>query len=86
LFGVLWGSVSRHRELLKPEVTDEEVRAIAIATTPSIGFYVVATALALFTPHVAAAGYIVIALLAVLRARGESSTEGHDRRSTLQEK
>ena len=36
LFSALWGAVARNRELLKPEVTDEEVTAIALATAPSI--------------------------------------------------
>ena len=71
LFGSLWGGISRDRELLKPEVTDEEVNAILVAATPSIGFYVGVTALAIVAPRVAAFGYLVIAVLSVLRARGD---------------
>jgi hypothetical protein len=52
-------------------VTDEEVNAILVAATPSIGFYVGATAIALVAPRVAAFGYLVIAVLSVLRARGD---------------
>jgi len=71
LFGALWGGIARDRELLKPEVTDEEVNAILVAATPSIGFYVGVTALAIVAPRVAAFGYLVIAVLSVLRARGD---------------
>jgi TMEM175 potassium channel family protein len=71
LFGTLWGTIARDRELLKPEVTDKEVNAILVAATPSIGFYVGATALAIVAPRVAAFGYLVIAVLSVLRARGD---------------
>ena len=71
LFGALWGAVARDRELLKPEVTDEEVNAILVAATPSIGLYAGMTALAIALPRVAALGYLVIAVLGVLRARGD---------------
>ena len=52
-------------------MTDAEVRAILRAATPSIGFYAGATALALLAPRVAAFGYLVIAVVAILRARGD---------------
>lgn len=71
LFGALWGTIARDRELLRPEVTDEEVNAILLEATPSIGFYVGATALAIVAPRIAAFGYLVIAVLSVLRARGD---------------
>jgi TMEM175 potassium channel family protein len=71
LFGALWGTIARDRELLRPEVTDEEVNAILLQATPSIGFYVGATALAIAAPRVAAFGYLVIAVVSVLRARGD---------------
>ena len=73
LFGALWATVVRNRDLLKRDVSDEEVRSILVATTPSIGFYVVATALAVLTPRVAAVGYLVIAVVAVLRVRGDDA-------------
>jgi uncharacterized membrane protein len=71
LFGALWATVARDRTLLKPEVSEAEVRAILVAATPSIGFYVGATVLAIVTPKVAAIGYLVIAIAFVLRARGD---------------
>ena len=55
--------VARHRELLRPDVTDEEVNAVLIAATPNIGFYAVATLVAVLAPHVAAFGYFGIAVV-----------------------
>jgi hypothetical protein len=34
----LWHHVAGHRDLLEPDVTDEEVNAITLLTTPSMGF------------------------------------------------
>jgi uncharacterized membrane protein len=71
LFAALWGTVARDRELLRPEVTEEEVNAILLRASPNIGFYVGVTALAVGAPRVAAIGYLVIAVVGVLRARGD---------------
>jgi TMEM175 potassium channel family protein len=71
LISALWGAVAADRELLQPEVSDEEVRAILVAVSPNVAFYAAATAVAIVTPKVAAFGYLAIALLAVLRARGD---------------
>jgi uncharacterized membrane protein len=71
LFSALWATVASDRSLLKPEVTEQEVDAIARATTPALGFYVGVIALAFIAPKVAAFGYLVIAIVAVLRARGD---------------
>jgi hypothetical protein len=73
LFGALWGTVARDRELLKPEVKDEEVNAILLATSPSIGFYAGAIAIALVAPRVAAFGHLLIAVVGVLRDRGDEA-------------
>ena len=70
-FGALWTAVLRDRGLLRPEVTEEEVQAITVATAPNIGLYVAAIVLAVFLPKVAALGYLVIAVVAVMRARGD---------------
>ena len=75
LFAALWGGVVADRGLLRPEVEDEEVRAILAAATPNLGFYVGATALGILLPRVAAIGYLLIALVAVLRARGDETAE-----------
>jgi len=71
LFGALWGAVATDRRLLKPEVAEEEVRAVLVAVTPSIGFYAATIALAIVLPRIAALGYLVIAVVATLRARGD---------------
>ena len=71
LFSALWGAVALDRALLKPEVSDDEVNAILLATSPSIGFYAVAIALAIVAPQLAALGYLLIAVLGILRVRGD---------------
>jgi uncharacterized membrane protein len=71
LLSLLWGSVARDRGVLKPEVSEKEINAIALATTPSIGFYVAVIALAIFAPRIAVFGYLVIAVVGVLRIRGD---------------
>jgi len=71
LFGALWGAVAADRELLQPGVSDEEVRAIMVATSPNLGFYVGVTVVAIVAPRVAAFGSLAIAVVAVLRARGD---------------
>jgi uncharacterized membrane protein len=71
LFGALWGAAAADRALLEPEVTDDEVRAILVATSPSIAFYVGVTVVAIVAPRVAALGFLAIAVVAVLRARSD---------------
>ena len=71
LFSTLWGSVARDRHLLKPDVGDEEIRAIALGAAPNIGFYIAVLSLAIVAPRVAVFGYLVIAIVAVLRVPGD---------------
>jgi uncharacterized membrane protein len=71
LFAALWGAVAANPELLQSDVSDEEVRAILVAASPNLAFYAGVTAIALVAPRVAAVGYLVIAVVAVLRARGD---------------
>ncbi len=71
LLGALWGSAVLDRSVLRPEVGEDEIKAIARATTPHIGFYAAMIALAFFAPRVAIYGYLVIAIVALLRARGD---------------
>jgi uncharacterized membrane protein len=68
----LWRSVVRDPKLLRPEVTEEEIRSITNRATPNIGLYVGATVVAIFAPYAAAGFYLVIALVTVARARGDS--------------
>ena len=44
-----------------------------MATGPNIGFYVGVIVLALFAPRVAAVGYLVVGVVAILRARGDQN-------------
>jgi uncharacterized membrane protein len=74
LVWALWRTVARNRALLRPEVSDEEVRAILRAVTPNLGFYVGATVLAVALPTIAAFGYLAIAIQLVLRARGDEES------------
>ena len=71
LLSLLWGSVVYDRKLLMPEVDEKEVRGIAVAATPTIGFYVAIIALAIIAPRVAAFGYVVVAIVGLLRAYGD---------------
>jgi TMEM175 potassium channel family protein len=73
VIGALWRYVADHRHLLEPDVTDEDVSGMTLLTAPSMGFYVVVVLLALFAPTVAAFGYLVIAVVAVFRTRGDSA-------------
>jgi len=72
LLSALWGSVTLDRHVLRPDVGDDEIKAIALATTPNIGLYVVMIALAVFAPRAAIFGYLVVAIVALFRMRGDS--------------
>ena len=52
-------------------VSDVEVRAILLASSPNVGFFAAAIVLAAVAPRAAAIGYLVIAAASVLRARGD---------------
>jgi uncharacterized membrane protein len=74
LISALWGAILRDRQLLKPEVTDQEIKAITLATTPHTAAFLGATVLAIIFPKVAAFGYLAIAVLGVFSARGAEAT------------
>ena len=71
VIGLLWRYVAAHRDLLEPDVTDDDVSAMTALTTPSMGFYVVVVLLAILAPEVAAFGFLLIALIVVFRQRGD---------------
>jgi uncharacterized membrane protein len=71
LLSALWGSVTLDRHLLRPAVDENEVKAITLAATPNIGFYVAVIALAVIAPVAAVYGFLAIAIVAILRARGD---------------
>jgi len=74
LYSALVGAIARDRELLESEVSEQEISAILVASTPNLGFYVGVIILAVFAPQVAAFGFLVIAIVGVLRVRGEQTT------------
>ena len=51
----------------------QEIKAFFAASTPSLGFYIGVIVLAIFAPRVAAFGFLVIAIVAVLRVRGDQT-------------
>jgi hypothetical protein len=73
--GALWATAARDRDLLKPDVSQEEIETVLRRTTPSIGFYALVILLALVLPHVAAIGYLVIAIVVLLQAHGDETPE-----------
>jgi TMEM175 potassium channel family protein len=73
LYSALWAAAASDRGLLKPEVSEKEVDAITRAATPNLAFYLAVIVLAFIAPKVAAFGYLVIAIVALVRARGDST-------------
>ena len=71
LFGVMWEVAARHPALLEPEVTPAEVDAYRRVTAPNVGFYLTMIVVAYLFPKGAAFGFLVIAILLVLRVRGD---------------
>ena len=63
-----------HPDLIEEEGRDQVV-ALAAQAGPNLGFYVavLALALALLSPKIAAFGFLAIAVFAILRAGGEPS-------------
>jgi uncharacterized membrane protein len=76
LVAAMWRAVAARRELLRPEVGDQEVDRILRGTAPSLGSYIAVTLVAIIAPHVAAFGYLLIAIMLVVRARGSAQPEG----------
>lgn len=72
LFSALWLAATRRPGLLNPDVTQMEVRRIQQAMAPNIGLYVGMSAFAFVAPRGAALGYLVIAVVSVVRARGDT--------------
>lgn len=72
---LLWRYVAGRRELLEPGVGDAEVAQLMRRIAPSTGFYVLALALSVLVPQVAAFGYLAIAVLAVLRGAPDRAAQ-----------
>jgi hypothetical protein len=73
LLGAMWAATARRPELLQADVTKEEVEDLVQGTRPSIALYLVGGAIALVQPQVAVFGFLLIAVVAVLRARGDET-------------
>jgi uncharacterized membrane protein len=71
LLFALWATVARDPSLLRSEVSESELRALVRSATPSLGFYVVLAVVAILFPVVAVFGYLGIAIMLVLAARGD---------------
>ena len=78
LLSAMWQAIARRRELLRSEVTDAEVQELLGRTAPNIGFYLGVTLLAILAPYVAAVGYLVIAILFVVRAPSDPGVRPAD--------
>jgi uncharacterized membrane protein len=74
LVRLLWASAVRDRRVLRPDLSKKDIAAIGVSTTPNIGFYVAVIVLAIFAPRVAVFGYLVIAIVALLRMRGDRAS------------
>ena len=74
LLGALSGVIMRDPDLLEPGVSEQDMNAIFVAATPSLGFYVAVIVLAIFAPRIAVFGFLVIAIVDVLRAHGGKAT------------
>ena len=70
LLAAMWRAVGARRELLIPEVSEQEVDRILRGTAPSLGSYIAVTLFAIVAPHVAVFGDLLIAVMLVVRARG----------------
>jgi uncharacterized membrane protein len=79
----LWQSVARNRDLLRPEVTDDEVRAVTRMAAPNIGGYALGILLARAFPQVAVFAFLITSTIALTRARGAPPHRAdHARRSS----
>jgi hypothetical protein len=74
--------VARHRDLLRPEVTDEEVGAILRMSAPNIGGYAIGILLARLAPQAAVFAFLITSVVGLLRARGGPRTGSDHRRSS----
>ena len=79
----LWQTVARNRDLLRPDVTDDEIRAILRMTAPNIGGYAVGILLARLAPQAAVFAFLITSIVALMRARGTPpDTSGRQRHSS----
>jgi hypothetical protein len=60
-------------ELSQVRIQMRREQLVALAASPGIGFYAIAIAVAVVAPQVAAFGYLLIAVVGVLRVRGDET-------------
>ncbi len=76
ILSVMWRTVAQRPQLLVPGVTQTEVRAIMRRANPNLGAYFGVILLAHYSPQAAAYGYLIVAVAATLRVRGEPHGRG----------
>jgi uncharacterized membrane protein len=69
MISVLCRYVSSHPELLHPQARATELEDLARQITPGLGFYAAVLALSIVAPHLAAFGYLAVAILGVVSPR-----------------
>lgn len=75
LLTALWRYIAAHRDLLEAGQSEKEVAAIGEQVAPNIAFYAIVVLLAIFAPRLAVFGYLLIAVIAVFRVRGDFTQE-----------
>ncbi|MCB1290362.1 TMEM175 family protein [Mycolicibacterium sp.] len=73
----IWSQAAR-RELLEPNVTGPEVRAVARLTRPVVIYTVAVLGISFFAPKAAVFGYLLVALVALFREHGEIYDSAED--------
>lgn len=71
LMTALRASTVRDRQLLKPQVSEQQIAAVTRTAMPNTILLLAALLLAIIVPRAAVIGYLVIAVGVVLRARGD---------------
>jgi len=73
LLAAMWRAVAARPDVLRPDVSEREVIRILRGTGPNLALYIAVTLLAIVVPHIAAFGYLVIAVALVMRTGGRGS-------------
>jgi uncharacterized membrane protein len=71
VMSLMWRHVASNRDLIAEGVPDEEIEWISRESTPNMAFYVAVVLVAIVAPQVAAFGYLAIAILGLVRSRGD---------------
>ena len=75
LLTALWRYIAAHRDLLEAGQSEKEAAAISEQVGPNIAFYAIVVLLAIFAPRLPVFGYLLIAVTAVFRVRGDFTQE-----------